>query len=194
MNKKYSFLKILSIFAAILFALFLLLFSSIFVHSFSDNAKKADSIVVLGAAQWDMDPSPMFQARLDHAFDLYKAGYAPSIILTGGFRQGEEVSEADVGAYYLHSKGVLPGALFVDSHGKTTFESLNSVANLLSDLNIGPVILVSHDFHNMRLSKMAEDIGINAVVSPVRSKNFFSKIHYMLRETVVYIAYFLFEI
>jgi len=182
MNKKYSFLKILSIFAAILFALFLLLFSSIFVHSFSDNAKKADSIVVLGAAQWDMDPSPMFQARLDHAFDLYKAGYAPSIILTGGFRQGEEVSEADV------------GALFVDSHGKTTFESLNSVANLLSDLNIGPVILVSHDFHNMRLSKMAEDIGINAVVSPVRSKNFFSKIHYMLRETVVYIAYFLFEI
>src|SRR4051812_29357233 len=55
-----------------------------------DEARPSDAIVVLGAAQWDGKPSPVLQARLDHAADLYRAGYAPEIIVTGGVGIGDQ--------------------------------------------------------------------------------------------------------
>ena len=49
-----------------------------------DDRRPADAIVVLGAAQYDGRPSPLFRARLDHAVELYHAGIAPRLVLTGG--------------------------------------------------------------------------------------------------------------
>ena len=132
MKKRYFFLKILFILVAILFAAWFALFCGIFIRSFSDNAKKADAIVVLGAAQWDSAPSPMFQARLDHAHDLYVQGYAPVIVLTGGIGAGQTLSEADVGARYLRDKSVSSDALLIDPRGNTTFKSLSSDSRFIS--------------------------------------------------------------
>ena len=49
-----------------------------------DEARQADVILVLGAAEYRGRPSPVLRARLDHAFDLYKRGLAPRIMTTGG--------------------------------------------------------------------------------------------------------------
>ena len=53
-----------------------------------DERAAADAIVVLGAAQYDGDPSPVFRARLDHAAELYRAGVAPRIVTIGGGQVG----------------------------------------------------------------------------------------------------------
>ena len=36
-----------------------------------DDTRRSDAVVVLGAAQYNGTPSPVFEARLDHAADLY---------------------------------------------------------------------------------------------------------------------------
>src|SRR5690349_16786979 len=50
-----------------------------------DEARPAEAIVVFGAAEYAGRPSPVFKARLDHAYDLYQRGIAPAVITTGGF-------------------------------------------------------------------------------------------------------------
>src|SRR2546429_9795555 len=49
-----------------------------------DEARSADAIAVLGAAQYNGRPSPVFRARLDHAAALYQRGLAPGILVTAG--------------------------------------------------------------------------------------------------------------
>src|SRR5919109_1175121 len=61
-----------------------------------DEARRADAIVVLGAAQYVGRPSPVLRARLDHAISLWRRGLAPRLILTGGTGEGDTVSEAAV--------------------------------------------------------------------------------------------------
>ena len=41
-----------------------------------DDRDRADAIIVLGAAQYDGRPSPVFERRLDHALELYEEGVA----------------------------------------------------------------------------------------------------------------------
>jgi len=192
---KRLFVKILCAFVSALLAGWLGLFGLIFVNASSINApQKSDAIVVLGAAQWNGEPSPMFRARLDHAYELYDAGYAPVILLTGGVGAADEESEAIVGSRYLRGREVPPDALAVDPHGNTTFESLQSVVHVMRERGINSSILVSHDFHAFRLKKMARDLGITAVFSPVQTENFFSNMRYTARETIVYAMYRLFGI
>ena len=62
-----------------------------------DQRYDADAIVVLGAAQYNGRPSPVFQARLDHAALLYREGYAGLIVVTGGIVAGDRMSEATAG-------------------------------------------------------------------------------------------------
>ena len=49
-----------------------------------DQRVSADAIAVLGAAQYNGRPSPVFRARLDHAATLYRLGLAPVVLVTGG--------------------------------------------------------------------------------------------------------------
>ena len=136
----------------------------------------------------------MFRARLDHAYELYDAGYAPVILLTGGVGAADEESEAFVGNRYLRGRGVPPDVLIADPYGNTTLESLQSVVRVMQQRGISSSILVSHDFHMFRLKQMARDLGITVVVSPVQTKNLLSKMRYTARETIVYVIYRLFEI
>ena len=76
-------------------------FVQVFRMSRHDGAKKVDAIIVLGAAQYNGRPSPVLQARLDHALDLYNLGYAPRVVLTGGRQAGDKFTEATTGYNYL---------------------------------------------------------------------------------------------
>ncbi len=59
-----------------------------------DGRRNVDAIVVLGAAQYNGRPSPVLAARLDHAIELYKDGYAPYLVTTGGKLEGDNYTEA----------------------------------------------------------------------------------------------------
>src|SRR5918998_910933 len=73
-------------------------------QSHNDEVRYADAIVVLGAAQYDGRPSPVLQARLDHALYLYREELSPRVIVTGGRREGDRFAEAEVGAMYLEAE------------------------------------------------------------------------------------------
>lgn len=131
-----------------------------------DDARKgSDAIVVLGAAQFNGVPSPVLRARLDHAAQLWKAGYAPVIVVTGGKIPGDVSTEASASAAYLGSKGVPDASVLREVQGRTTWQSLQASARFLRERNIETVILVSDSFHNARSRAMASDVGLEPMVS-----------------------------
>ena len=134
-----------------------------------DEARPADAIVVLGAAQYDGRPSPVLQARLDHALDLYRRGNASRLIMTGGVGAGDTVSEAEVGRRYAEREGVPSSAILVERAGLSTGESMTAVAGLLRRNELRSAILVSDPFHMLRLRVLAARHGIRAYSSPTRS-------------------------
>src|SRR5262250_942053 len=71
-----------------------------------DESRKADAIVVFGAAEYVGHPSPVYRARLDHAYTLFRQGLAPVIITTGGSGKDPTFSEGQVGRDYLAKRGV----------------------------------------------------------------------------------------
>src|SRR5687768_9989440 len=75
--------------------------ATIWRTSLRDDRPHSDAIVVLGAAQYNGEPSPVFKARLDHARQLYEADVAPLIVVLGGKQEGDRVTEGQAGTAYL---------------------------------------------------------------------------------------------
>jgi uncharacterized SAM-binding protein YcdF (DUF218 family) len=128
---------------------------------------RAEAIVVLGAAQYDGRPSPVFRARLDQAIALWRAGHAPHLIMTGGRQAGDRTTEAGTGAAYAMAAGVPQAALLMEDRGRSTLESLEAVAEILDEIGGGPTIFVSDRSHMLRVIRIAKDLGIDAYGSPV---------------------------
>ncbi|MEO7397930.1 MAG: YdcF family protein [Ilumatobacteraceae bacterium] len=135
----------------------------------SDQARPADAIIVLGAAQYDGRPSPQLQARLDHVVDLWNRGLAPLVVVTGGNQPGDRFTEAQVSATYLIEHGVDEAAILREDAGRSSWESLSTVADFLRDRGATRVLLVSDPYHSLRIRLMAEDLGLTAAVSPTRT-------------------------
>ncbi len=131
-----------------------------------DDARPADAIVVLGAAQYDGRPSPVFEARLRHAVDLYHAGIAPVFVVTGGKLPGDRTTEAAAARTYALANGVPDRAILVEDAGRTTLESLRSVAGLLREHDLTTAVFVSDRTHMLRVLRIATDIGVDAYGSP----------------------------
>ena len=134
-----------------------------------DEARVADAIVVMGAAQYDGRPSPVLRARLDHALSLWDQHLAPRLVLTGGMGDGDTTSEAAVGRRYAVKHGVPDSAILTEARGRTTAESIQLVAAMLDTLPRRNVILVSDPFHMLRLSILARRFGLSPRTSPTRT-------------------------
>jgi uncharacterized SAM-binding protein YcdF (DUF218 family) len=132
-----------------------------------DDSRAADAIVVLGAAQYNGVPSPLFQRRLDHAIQLYRDGIAPILIVTGGKgRELDVTTEAEAAEAYAISRGVPKTAILAEDRGTNTLESLRSVGSILHDHGLRSAVLVSNRTHMLRSLRMARDLGIEAYGSP----------------------------
>ncbi len=131
-----------------------------------DEARSADAIAVLGAAQYNGRPSPVFRARLDHAAALYQRGLAPVVLVTGGVGSGDTVSESDVGRRYLLKAGLPEGAVVGLPAGASTSASLDGVAHWFAGKESRRVLLVSDGFHMLRLRIIAIRLGLLPFTSP----------------------------
>ena len=131
-----------------------------------DQATSADAIAVLGAAQYNGRPSPVFRARLDHAAALYQRGYAPVVLVTGGVGTGDTVSESEVGRRYLTRAGLPENAVVALAAGSSTASSIASVAQWLAARDNNRVLLVSDGFHMLRLRILATRRGLLPFTSP----------------------------
>jgi uncharacterized SAM-binding protein YcdF (DUF218 family) len=135
----------------------------------SDQARPVDAIVVLGAAQYDGRPSPVLEARLAHALELFREGLAPRIVVTGGKQTGDRFTEATASANYLLDHGVPDSAILREVQGTNTWESLSATARILRRDHLKRVLLVSDPYHLLRVREMSRELGLSAFVSPTRS-------------------------
>lgn len=131
-----------------------------------DDARPADAIIVLGAAEYRGRPSPVLEARLNHALFLYLRGMAPRIITTGGAGGDPVFTEGTVGRTYLTSHGVPPEAITVENEGESTFESLASVGEIMKRMDLHSAIIVSDGYHIFRAKRMLQSRGVRVYGSP----------------------------
>jgi uncharacterized SAM-binding protein YcdF (DUF218 family) len=131
-----------------------------------DERRPADAIVVLGAAQYDGRPSPVFEARLSHAVALYHQGLASLLVVTGGKVPGDTTTEAAVARAYATAHGVPPSAVIGEDEGRNTLASMRSVAALLQERGLRSAVFVSDPTHMLRVLRMATDLGIEGYGSP----------------------------
>ena len=143
--------------------------AAVLVTSQNDQRRPADAIVVLGAAQYNGRPSPVLRARLDHALALYREGYAPIIVVTGGVGRGDTISEAIVGQRYLVAQQVPEEAVVAQPVGRSTRTSMTAVGVWLGQRGLRRVLLVSDPFHMFRLRLEARRIDLEAYTSPTES-------------------------
>ena len=134
-----------------------------------DSSRSADVIVVLGAAQYDGRPSPQLEARLDHVVDLWSAGVADHIIVTGGNRPGDRFTEASTSAAYLEDKGIDATSILMEDAGTNTFDSLNTVSKMMEASDFKIAIVVTDPFHELRCVLTLRQLGVTAYPSATKS-------------------------
>lgn len=134
-----------------------------------DERRSADAIVVLGAAQFNGRPGGVFAARLDHAVELWKAGLAPYLVVTGGKLPGDKTTEAAAARAWAVARGVPDRAILSEDQGRTTFESIEAVAGIFREHGLRSALFVSDETHMLRVVRMAADQGIEAWGSPTRT-------------------------
>lgn len=170
---------------------------AVLVWSEKDEARPADAIVVLGAAQYAGHPSPVLKARLDHGIELWRKNPTGLLMLTGGTGSGDTTSEAEVGRAYARKAGVPDSDIVVENAGRTTSESMRAVAEIMRERRASTAVLVSDPFHMLRLSLIARRLGLHAFTSPTRtspiSPNREERWKYIISESVKAPMAFLFE-
>ena len=166
----------------------------------TDDASRVegvDAILVLGAAQYDGTPSPVFRGRLQHAALLYRDGRSDTVVVLGGSAPGDRTSEAEAGRSWLIESQGLPAEDVVASPvGGTTLESLEAAAGWMRERGLGTAFLVSDPWHNLRIKRMASDLGITASASATwRSAAITERTRFggYVRETLAYLYYRLFH-
>ena len=161
----------------------------------TDDASRvgsADVILVLGAAQYGGEPSPVFAGRLDHGKLLYDQGFAERIMVLGAGQEGDEFTEAEAGAGYLAREGVPTEAIQISPEGTSTLESLRAAARRMDEAGLNSAFLVSDPWHNLRIKRMASDLGIEAYASATwhsAAQSQSTRLQGYTRETFAYLYY-----
>lgn len=158
------------------------------------NEKQADGIIVLGAAVWVGQPSPVFRERINHAIDLYRNGYATIIIFTGGTSDDNQLAEAEVAKQYAIEHGIPSNDILMETVSRTTEQNLYYAKQLATKYNLATVIIVSDPLHMKRAMLIAEDMGLEAYSSPTpttRYKSWRTQLRFLIRETYFYQRYLL---
>jgi len=130
-----------------------------------DYAAPSDAIAVLGAAEYDGKPSPVYRARLDHAWSLYHRGIAPIIITLGG-AGGDRFTEGAVGQEYLMSLGVPEEAIIAETESRNTEDSAGRIAVIARANNVHRLVIVSDGTHLFRIHAICAADGLDVLTSP----------------------------
>jgi uncharacterized SAM-binding protein YcdF (DUF218 family) len=157
-----------------------------------DEARPSDAIVVFGAAEYAGRPSPVFRARLDHAYDLYERKLAPMVIVSGGSGGDPTFNEGGVGRDYLASKGIGDLHLIAETQADNTSESASRVAVIMRKNGWTKCIAVSDAYHLFRIKQMMARQGIETYTSPRPQEaplTKFSRVLTIMREGLSYLLW-----
>lgn len=138
---------------------------AIYAQARDDEAQNVDAILVLGTTQNYGTPGQYLEARLFHALDLYQAGYADWIIVTGGRMEGDPFTEAGVSREWLIDRGVAADDILYEDVGRNTWENITGAREASEPYGIESVLIVSDGFHLFRAERMANAVGFDAYSS-----------------------------
>jgi uncharacterized SAM-binding protein YcdF (DUF218 family) len=164
------------------------------IYSYASVAAdtQADAAVVLGAAVWSRNVSPVFRERINHAVDLYRQGKVRKLIFTGGQGNSNEPTEAAAARTYAQANGIPVQDILVEQKSHTTFENILYAKRLADANHLNTVLLVSDPMHMKRAMTMAGDVGLNAYPSPTPTTRYVgwrSQMSELVRETFYYLGY-----
>lgn len=158
----------------------------------SDEARPAAAIVVFGAAEYAGRPSPIYRARLDHAFALFRQGLAPVVITTGGYGYDPTYSEGGVGRDYLRSLGIPDSQLIAETQSSDTVQSARRVAVIMKTNGLRDCLAVSDAYHVFRVKRMLQGEGVTAYAAPRPDslpRSFSERFFLVAREAVSYMLW-----
>ena len=120
----------------------------------------ADCIIVLGCRVWsDNTPSAMLSDRLKRGVELYEAGAAPKLLMSGDHGK-EDYDEVNVMRKYAENEGVDSKNIFTDHAGFSTYETMYRAKEVFKAKK---VIIVTQSYHIYRAVYDAEKLGLEAV-------------------------------
>ncbi|KPB06525.1 YdcF family protein [Bacillus sp. CHD6a] len=191
MTKKFG-LRL--VFTIIVTFLIFISYSAISIWSFGSKNQlvKTDAAVVLGAAAWGKEPSPVLRERINHSIWLYQNDYVDKIIFTGGKGKDDELAESEIARDYAIKNNVSSEDILIETKSKITEENLLYAYEIANEKNMKTFTIVSDPLHMKRANLMAKNLGMEAYSSPTQSsvyKTFKSKVPFFLRELFYYIGY-----
>ncbi len=191
---KRRFLVVLALCALLVLVAVGVLYEQVDTSSQTDEARRVDAIIILGSAVWPGgQPSPSLHARTQHAIHLYRAGYAPHMILCGGLGQNPP-AESEVMRELAEQAGVPSEALFLDTLSHSTEQNLANAKALMDEHGWRTALIVSDPFHLLRAQIIARDLGIEAYRSPAVDSPTYTtpnlRVRYTARETFALIRYY----
>ena len=175
-------------------ALLLVVLVAVRIYTYGNHVVdvKGDAAIVLGAAVWGNDVSPVFRERINHAIDLYRTGKVRKIIFTGGQGNRNELTEAAEARQYAIENGIPQTDILVEEKSHTTYENLVNAKHVADANGLKKVLIVSDPMHMKRAVSMASDIGLEAYPSPTpttRYQGWKSQMGSLVHETYYYFGY-----
>lgn len=130
-----------------------------------DQAGPADAIAVFGAAEYNGRPSPVLNARLEHALDLYRRGLAPTIVTLGG-GSDPQTSEGGVGRDFFLTHDVPDDRIIAETTSSDTEESVERLAAIARENHLETILIVSDGTHLFRIQQLCAAQGLRVLLSP----------------------------
>ena len=195
-KKRWLMLILLAFISALLLAIASTAIS-IYVYGNKVHTTKAEAAIVLGAAVWGEEPSPVFRERINHAINLYKNQNVNKIIFTGGVGEINEAAEAIIGKNYALARQVKLNDILTETESRTTYQNLKNARAVAATYKLNKFLIVSDPLHMKRSVLMARNLGMDAYPSPTlttRYSTFHSQIEFLIRETFFYFVYLVFKI
>ncbi len=165
------------------------LFSNLYVvMSTNDAIMSADAVVesdydcimVLGAGVRGGQPSPILRDRLLRGYQLYAAGVAPKILLSGDHHR-LHYDEIAVMQSYMQAKGVPASDVFMDHAGLSTYQSMIRARRVFG---VEKMIVVTQSFHLNRSLYLARQVGIEAIGVTAMPNSYRGKVYRNIREVL----------
>ncbi|HET6861979.1 MAG TPA: YdcF family protein [Pyrinomonadaceae bacterium] len=175
-------------------AFLLTFFTAANIYSYGNTSSevKADAAIVLGAAVWGNQVSPVFRERINHAINLYHQGRIRKLIFTGGQGNRNEPTEAAAARNYALQSGVPMNDVLIEQQSHTTYENMVYAKQLADQYGLKKILIVSDPLHMKRAITMARDVGLDAYPSPTPTTKYRSlriQTSELARETFYYLGY-----
>ena len=133
--------------------------NQILLSSEAAELPDVDCILVLGCRVYeDGTPSHMLEDRLRRSVELYRAGAAPKLLMSGDHGQ-REYDEVGAMKQYALAEGVSSQDVFMDHAGFSTYESLYRAKEIFG---VEKVIIVTQEYHLHRALQIARALGLEA--------------------------------